>query len=159
MRDALGGTVNITIIVLFIVIALGYMAFNVNYTKAFRMKDKIISTYEEYNGECESGSKCQQAISSYAKSIGYQPEFITCPDNQGDKVDKPQGDLYCLISRNVSNDAYDSNGKCKADRICDKKNGQYYTVITKVNIDLPIIRNILDINAFKVSGDTKALYK
>ena len=43
MRDALGGSVTIVIIVVFIVIVLGYLAFNVNYTKAFRMKDKIIS--------------------------------------------------------------------------------------------------------------------
>ena len=47
MRDALGGTVTLVIIVVFIVIALGYMAFNVNYTKAFRMKDKIITLYDD----------------------------------------------------------------------------------------------------------------
>ena len=47
MRDSLGGAVNIIIIVVFIVIALGYMAFNVNYTKAFRMKNKIISVNKE----------------------------------------------------------------------------------------------------------------
>jgi hypothetical protein len=42
MRDAMGGSVALVIIVVFIVIALGYMAFNVNYTKAFNMKNKII---------------------------------------------------------------------------------------------------------------------
>ena len=31
MRDAMGGTVTLVIIVVFIVVALGYMAFNVNY--------------------------------------------------------------------------------------------------------------------------------
>ena len=43
MRDALGGIVNITIIVVFLVIVSGYLAFNVNYTKAFRVKNKIIT--------------------------------------------------------------------------------------------------------------------
>ena len=43
MRDAIGGVVNITIIVTFLVIVSGYLAFNVNYTKAFRVKNKIIT--------------------------------------------------------------------------------------------------------------------
>ena len=46
MRDAIGGVVNITIIVTFLVIVSGYLAFNVNYTKAFRVKNKIITTIE-----------------------------------------------------------------------------------------------------------------
>ena len=28
----------------------------------------------------------------------------------------------------------------------------------KINIEIPIIDNILDLNIFKVSGDTKTLY-
>ena len=47
MRDALGGTVNVVIIVMFIVIALGYITFNINYTKAFRVNDKIVSLYKK----------------------------------------------------------------------------------------------------------------
>ena len=46
MRDSIGGSVVLIIIVVFIVVALGYMAFNVNYTKAFRMKNKVIAVYE-----------------------------------------------------------------------------------------------------------------
>ena len=74
MRDALGGAVNIYIIVVFIVFALGYAAFNVNYTKAFRMKDKIISVYEKYDGVCTN--QCEQEIIGYADQIGYQPDII-----------------------------------------------------------------------------------
>ena len=66
MRDALGGTVTISIIVIFIVFSLGYMAFNVNYTKAFRMKDKIVAMYEKYNGSC--GTDCEQEILEYTYS-------------------------------------------------------------------------------------------
>ncbi|MBO4731371.1 MAG: hypothetical protein J5597_01005 [Spirochaetaceae bacterium] len=63
MRDAMGGSVALVIIVVFIVIALGYMAFNVNYTKAFRMKNKIISVYEKYEGKCEEN--CEKEIKDY----------------------------------------------------------------------------------------------
>ena len=34
MRDALGGVVNLAMIVVFLVLVCGYLAFNVNYTKA-----------------------------------------------------------------------------------------------------------------------------
>ena len=44
MRDAFGGIVNISMIVVFLVVVSGYLAFNVTYTKAFRMKNKIITT-------------------------------------------------------------------------------------------------------------------
>ena len=50
MRDAYGGVVSISIVVVFLVLVSGYLAFNVNYTKAFRLKNKVISVLEEYEG-------------------------------------------------------------------------------------------------------------
>ena len=52
MRDAFGGIANMVVIIVFLVIVSGYLAFNVNYTKAFRVKNKIISTFEQYEGNC-----------------------------------------------------------------------------------------------------------
>ena len=42
MRDAFGGIVNIAIIVVFMTIVSGYLAFNVSYTKAFKVKNYFI---------------------------------------------------------------------------------------------------------------------
>ena len=42
MRDAIGGSVNLVIIVVFMLLVSGYLAFNINYTKAFKVKNKII---------------------------------------------------------------------------------------------------------------------
>ena len=58
MRDAFGGIVNISMIVVFLVIVSGYLAFNVSYTKAFRVKNKIITTIEQYEGLCDEDSDC-----------------------------------------------------------------------------------------------------
>ena len=33
----------------------------------------------------------------------------------------------------------------------------YYHIITKINVEIPIFKNILDIRAFNVVGDTKTL--
>ena len=43
MNEGIGSTTILVIIVVFIALVSGYMAYNVNYTKAFRMKNKIIS--------------------------------------------------------------------------------------------------------------------
>ena len=42
MRDAFGGLVNIVIIVVFLVLVSGLLAFNVNYTKAIVLRTKSL---------------------------------------------------------------------------------------------------------------------
>ncbi len=69
MSDSLGGTVIIVLIVLFITIVSGYLAFNVNYTKAFKMKNKIVDTYEKYKGNCDGNSDCNDEIDGYSDFV------------------------------------------------------------------------------------------
>lgn len=153
MRDALGGTVTIVIIVSFIVIVLGYLAFNVNYTKAFRMKDKIITLYEDYDGNCDS--ECKAEINNYAGEIGYDPDIESCPADFGSGNNLANvGYLgeYCFldIKVNNSNDAVFMDGKEK----------HFYRVATRINIDIPVIRYFIgDIRAFWIYGDTKTFEK
>lgn len=143
MRDAMGGSVALVIIVVFIVIALGYMAFNVNYTKAFRMKNKIISVYEDYDGECLSD--CRRAIKEYSKTIGYSTgNNMGCPSGY-----KNSDNIYCYKKMENLNTIGDSN------IIDDSKKRSYYRIITKINVEIPIINNILDLRIFYITGDTK----
>lgn len=144
MRDAMGGTVVIVIIVVFIVIASAYMAFNVNYTKAFRMKNKVISYYEEYKGECRNNSKCVQKIRDYARSIGYDPANLVC-SNGFTRADN----LYCEkkvpLTTRASSDVYDK----------EIREGYYYKIETKIDIRIPIVDNVMGIRVFRITGDTK----
>ena len=139
MRDALGGAVNIIIIVVFIVIVLGYLAFNVNYTKAFRMKDKIISIYNQYDGNCNSN--CRSEISAYERTIGYNPANMMCPTDYT-RIDNS----YC-VKKNVVNSSKDSQ--------YEGKERYYYSIITKINIEIPVIQNTLNLSVFQVTGNTK----
>ncbi len=97
MRDAFGGIVNIVIIVVFLVIVSGYMAYTVNYTKAFRVKNKIISTFEQYEDACATGgspssNSCNKVIADYMKQVGYSQVSQTMPDGWT----CPQGMGYCF---------------------------------------------------------------
>ena len=155
MRDALGGSVTIVIIVVFIVIVLGYLAFNVNYTKAFRMKNKIISTYEEYNGVCDgvnttstSANSCFDKITDYARDVGYQPGELDCAADY-----HAAGSYYCYkeIKINSEKDAEEKGV------IYEKNNSRvYYKIATRINIQIPIIQNVFNMQLFWVTGDTKS---
>lgn len=141
MRDAFGGIVNIAIIVVFLILVSGYLAFNVNYTKAFRVKNKIISTLEQYEGVCPEGSACDRAITNYMKEIGYNAENFRlrgydCPDRKG----------YCIKKIDASTDTGGIDGTDKF----------YYEVVTKINIEIPII-NRIGLQFFQVSGSTKLI--
>ena len=139
MRDAFGGIVNIAMIVVFLVVVSGYLAFNVNYTKAFRVKNKIISTIEEYEGNLDNEA-LKTKISEYMKSVGYSaPDFNLT--SEGYKCEYG----YCVKEVPISTGS-------------DTKERSYFKVVTQINIDIPIINKIMPgLKIFQVSGDTKPI--
>ena len=153
MNEGIGSTTVLVIILFFIILASGYMAYNVNYTKAFRMKNKIISLYEENNGQC--GTTCQKDIIKYAKEIGYNPAGnLRC-----DRTDiKPMGitnlygtnvkGLYCEYKIAVPK----SNSSDQV--FVDTKDEYYYRILTRINIEIPGLQKILP-RVLNITGDTK----
>ena len=143
MRDAIGGIPNLVIIVVFLVLVSGYMAFNVNYTKAFRVKNKIISAFEEYEGKCDVNDTCKNDIKNYMKSLGYESldfsiEGYNCEHG------------YCYKKFDVANTS------SAADDVQDYTNTVYFNIVTQIRIDLPIINKIMP-NLLQVSGNTKPI--
>ena len=53
MRDAIGGLFSLQIILAFILLVNGYLAYSVNYTRAFRVKNGIVNILEQYEGHTE----------------------------------------------------------------------------------------------------------
>ena len=157
MRDAMGGSVTIVIVVVFIVVALGYMAFNVNYTKAFRMKDKIISLYNDYNGECTQNTNCQNEIKKYAEQIGYQGyKFETCPSG----FDLSTSGLYCYKkSTGITSSLEEVDINENSPGIVNPKANYYsYTIVTRINVQLPIVNKFLSFRFLDISGDTRTYH-
>ncbi|MBQ2639909.1 MAG: hypothetical protein IJF92_04010 [Bacilli bacterium] len=142
MRDAIGGSVNMFFVAVFIAVVSGYLAFSVNYTKAFRMKNKIITTFEQYKG-CEgttNQSSCNTEIEAYRNNIGYNSD-ISCESGW------TRGSCYCykkvLTATKDANHSYDE---------------AYYKVKTNIVIDIPVINKIMPhIKALDVSGNTKII--
>lgn len=143
MRDAIGGTMSITIIIVFLVLINGYLAFSVNYTKAFRVKNRVISTIEQNEGYTEHA---KEEIRDYLKQVSY-----VVPVDYTSKVESDGytcNDGYCIkvnVAGNTSpNETYQ---------------GTYYSVVTFINIDIPVLNKILPlVNAFQIKGETKTIY-
>lgn len=158
MSDSLGGTVIIVLIVLFITIVSGYLAFNVNYTKAFKMKNKIIDTYEKYKGNCDGDNDCNKEIDEYAEEIGYNTDSIKCENKttgdistQGLRGEKGK---YCFLMFNVDETSDDKdiiNDSCKNGKV-------YFKIITKAETPkIPIFYYFFkDLGYFTVTGNTKS---
>lgn len=140
MKDAFGGIFNIFFIAIFLVIISGILGFIVGYSRAFKMKNNVISVIEQYeDANClGTTSACFQKIVEGANSIGYSSiSSLNCP-----KDFTNVGNLYCI----------GANSKQPV-----KGNIKSYTIITQVNMDLPIISTILGFRFFQVSGDTREI--
>ena len=148
MRDGIGSVILITIIIVFIVCASSYLAYNVNYTKAFRMKNKIISIYEDYDGVCSSS--CEDEIYQYASDLGYSPASLDCGSYEARPTDKP---LYCVKKITVNTEAAHPGNPGKV--IEDKIGTHYYKIVTRININIPIFDNIFGARFLYINGDTK----
>lgn len=141
MKEAFGGIVSLVLIVVFLLIVVGVLGLVVSYTKAFKMKNEIISTIEEYEGiGCittlgyDADSACISRIKEKAANLAYNQTALNCPTGFT-KVEN----MYCFSS---------------------ERKGDYVTakVITQVDINLPIINRIMGFSVFQVAGDTQKIY-
>lgn len=143
MKDAFGGIVNVVFISIFLVIIIGVFGLVVSYTKAFRMKNAIISVIEEYEGsgcypEIGGGteeSACRRKIKEKAEGLKYNPTALRC---SGPNLYKADG-LYCYSMEKKSGDT------------------AVFRVITQVDVGFPIIEDIMGFRFFQVTGDTKII--
>lgn len=148
MKEAIGGTMTIYIIIVFLLLINAYLAFSVNYTKAFRVKNQIISLIEQHEGLTQDA---KDEIAEYLNKIKY----VDIPRGYMNTVTNDDGNYQC------------ESGYCYKITVVGEENnsmdelyrGTYYSVITFVNIDIPIFNKIFpSLKVFQVKGETKMIY-
>ena len=77
MKEAFSGIYSIAFIVVFLVIVIGILGLVVSYTKAFKMKNIIISTIEKYEGACCGGGSETNGTNSYSPTCT-SPDSSAC---------------------------------------------------------------------------------
>lgn len=146
MREAIGGTWIFGIVITFIVLFSSYLAISVNYSKAFKVKNSIVSMIEKYEGH---GTEVQNLIEDYNKSVGYGVSSSCSGRGTGYDVVYTGGgsarSRYCV---SCSETAPSGQG--------NRMPKSYYTITVFFKLDLPIIGNIF---VFPVTGQTKPVYR
>ncbi len=152
MRDAIGGVFSLQIIVIFMLIVNGYLAFTVNYTKAFRVKNQIIQIIEQHEGFTEDA---KEKIDEYMRKTNYElSDAYTswCQRNGLEVYRSSTNGAFCYTRSKVDISGGSTN----------KKNyqGSYYSIQTFVNIDIPVINKLLPFTAglFRVGGETSMIF-
>ncbi len=152
MRDAVGSSVNVFIIIFLIALLSGYLAFSVNYTKAFHVKNEIINYIEEYETYEGAEQTIDALISNYKNAQHYVVPSDTINNFQSGHPD--------AVCRETLGFCYVKHVSSREDENGTTLNGTYYTVYAFVNIEVPIIQQIFSAisSNYNVRGDTRVLY-
>ena len=162
MRESFGGSFLLSISITFIVLFAGFLAVSINYSRAFTVKNEVVSIIENSQGWRESSgsnascgdyntsSECQ--ILQYLSRVGYNIDknSVSCPDI----YEKPSGGR-----EKVQNGGYCVKLVCTRPGtgrlgVGNSASG-YYVVTTFVRIELPIIWTGISV---PVTGQTMTLY-
>ena len=159
MKEAMGGILSLNLILIFLVIISCYLAFSVNYTKTFRVKNEIRSIIEKNEGlTCDALKQIEKLMEDY----NYEGRQM-CPGG---------GDWFLVTQPTIKKGSFcykvqavDKYGTYEPDELYK---GAYYTVGVYINIvDFPILNGtatgINDLWAFLsqpffVTGETSLIY-
>lgn len=146
MRQAIGSTWIMQLVIVFMLIFVAFLALTINYTKAYKIKNEVISVLEKYEGPNSGEDHSISIINNYLKYNGYH-SVGTCSDdsfgatsldsstlvpvNNGDKY------YYCIRRTGTSTETF-------PDRVS-------YELEAFFKFNLPLLG---DIFTFRVIGET-----
>lgn len=148
MREAIGASWLMIIVMSFIALFSGYLALSINYSKAFRVKDGIVDRLEKHYG---LNQESLEDITAFINEIGYNSKGLC------NMLDASSQANYVGVNR----DRVDSRPSTGRYNYCISKinsyspSGQltsaYYQVVVFFSLSLPLLENF---SQFHVSGET-----
>ena len=132
MRESLGSAMLFNIIIVFIVIIVITLIISFSYSKAFKLKTKIVDIVERYHGYDADNEQQQEEINSLLGKVGYRVGKTSCKENN--LSESPYN--YCVY---------------KTDTI----KGPYYKVVVFVELEFPIINAAI---RYPISGETEIIH-
>jgi hypothetical protein len=164
MRESIGTAWIMIIVMTFITLFSGYLAFSINYSKSFRVKDGIIERIHKYNGFVEkNGKSTLNEIDDFLAEINYNARgdcFRLC-DGEGqdyvgvrgaviDKNEATKGNTYNYCIVKVASAPVGGDPTKTADF-----SAVYYKVVVFFSLQ---IGSISLFSTFNTTGQTQSLY-
>ncbi len=160
MKEAISNVFLFNIIIVFVVILIAFFIGSLSYSKAFKVKNKIVEEIEK-EGENSKNPKqayelAEDAITEWLNAggengtgIGYRPRTnsitgVRCNGKNGTLVSQSSDYQYCVYMIDT----------CTSGR--ESKCGVYYQVTAYMFFDIPIIGDMIQI---PVSGETMIFSK
>lgn len=144
MKDAIGGSLLLNMVVVFSSIVILLFVGIIAYSKAYKVKNRIIEViekHETYDSNVVAELNNDLEKSGYRVATQEQVE-AKCDANNLNESEY----FYCVYLKSCG--AYDAAGKCTGQR--------HYEVVTYIHFDFPVIGDVL---TFAVRGETKILGK
>jgi len=114
MRQAIGSTWVLQLVIIFMLIFVAFLALTINYTKAFRVKNEVISIIEKYEGVSTKENGSVSIINNY---LDYNNFFTQGKCNEGEygvknlneniieEASPSEKYNYCITKINTSNNS------------------------------------------------------
>lgn len=159
MRESIGGTWLTGIVITFLALFAGFLAYSISYTKAFRVKDNIIQIIEQNEGFTTAANTKQHMLEdvtnaseealilngsaeaeifNFIQNIGY---------NYATNISCDNGDIF-----GTSKYGYCLEKHCTNSANVDKV---YYKVTTYISLQIPVVNVTVQI---PIAGETTTLY-
>lgn len=152
MREAIGNTFIVNLLMVFIAVMSALLIGSISYSKAFKVKNRIIYTIEKYGGWDSGGSNIVRTeIEASLRDIGYQLKLANSSFYSS-------GNKWCPRKNGVD-PVYGYKGQVITYHYCvyeyNNEKGHYYGVTTYMHFDIPLIGNYVE---FPIYGETRSLY-
>jgi len=161
MREAVGGAWLLGITVFIIAAFTAYLAFSVNYAKAFKVKDGIVEKIEKYEGFSGSSTNGETAIGEiheFLKKINYNNSYM-CNNNVGIDNSKVDSKWKGVKGSIVGNNPSTKYNYCVQRVTKIGTGGDYTTAYYKVTVFYGLSLGFIDLNSmFNLTGETKTIY-
>lgn len=148
MREAIGASWIMIIVMSFIALFSGYLALSINYSKAFRVKDGIIDRLEKHYG---LNRDSMVDITQFINEIGYNSKGSCDMLESGFGIDYVGVNQGMVNYRPFSGRYNYCISKVKAYNPSGQLTAAYYKVVVFFSLSLPLLDNF---SQFHVSGET-----
>lgn len=145
MNESIGNAALFNIIIVFVVILIAFFIGSLAYSKAFKVKNKIV---EEIEKNETFDADVETEVNTWLSNIGYRTNFrgtdnkIKCQgaSDKGKLVNTTSAYQYCVFEIDTCNGS-ENNRRC----------GKYYRVTAYMYFDVPVIGQMIQI---PINGET-----
>lgn len=144
MKQSIGYTVTLNIIIVFIIVIFAFLGFALIYFKANKVTNTITGVVEKYEGYNKSA---ENEVIARLSSIGYNMKKVNCENEIDTKAtNKVNERIQCKLAtqeNGLANGTDYANGqKGYCIYLCDEGDYYYYKIRTNMFLDMPIVSAI-----------------